>query len=62
MVQSSQVETLQANAGHPVLDLFRPKLRRLLLLLDQPVERNSGCLLTLIPSIPTKWSKASLGR
>lgn len=38
MVHSSQVEALEADAGHPVFDLLRPQLRRLLLLLDQPVE------------------------
>lgn len=41
VVQPGQVETLQADAGHPVFNLFRPELRRLLLFLDQPGERNS---------------------
>lgn len=38
VVHSSQVEALEADAGHPVFDLLRPQLRRLLFLLDQPVE------------------------
>lgn len=42
VVHASQVESLQADAGHAVLDLLRPQLRRLLLLLDQPVERGRG--------------------
>lgn len=42
VVHASQVEALQADAGHAVLDLLRPQLRRLLLLLDQPVERRVG--------------------
>lgn len=36
VVHACQVEALQADAGHPVLDLLGPQLRRLLLLLDQP--------------------------
>lgn len=36
VVHSGQVEPLQADAGHPVLDLLGPQLRRLLLLLYQP--------------------------
>lgn len=36
VVHSSQVEALEADAGHPVFYLLRPQLRRLLLLLDQP--------------------------
>lgn len=38
VVHSSQVEALEADAGHPVFNLLRPQLRRLLLLLDQPWE------------------------
>lgn len=38
VVHSGQVEALEADAGHPVFDLLRPQLRRLLFLLDQPVE------------------------
>lgn len=41
VVHAGQVETLQADAGHPVFNLFCPELRRLLLLLDQSVERDS---------------------
>lgn len=44
MVRASQVEALQADAGHPVFNLLRPQLRRLLLLLDQPAETNPSCL------------------
>lgn len=40
VVHSGQVEALEADAGHPVLDLLRPQLRRLLLLLDQPLRRS----------------------
>lgn len=40
VVHSGQVEALQADAGHAVLYLLRPQLRRLLLLLDQPGRRN----------------------
>lgn len=41
VVHSSQVEALEADAGHAVLDLLRAQLRRLLLLLDEPWERGS---------------------
>lgn len=40
VVHSGQVEALEADTGHPVLDLLRPQLRRLLLLLDQPLRRS----------------------
>lgn len=38
VVHASQVEALQADAGHAVLNLLSPQLRRLLLLLDQPAD------------------------
>lgn len=38
VVHAGQVEALQADAGHPVLDLLCPQLRRLLLLLDEPAD------------------------
>lgn len=39
MVHPSQVEALEADAGHTVFDLLCPQLRGLFFLLDQPVGR-----------------------
>lgn len=39
MVHPSQVEAFKAYAGHAVLDLLRPQLGGLLLLLDEPEGR-----------------------
>lgn len=39
VVHSGQVEPFEADAGHPVLNLLRPQLCRLLLLLYQPGKR-----------------------